>query len=114
MSRPIELSRDVVLDEDYWLCRCDGFAVEAEGRRLGVVAELRYRSRHDRPDQLVVYGGVFGNRVLVVPIQDVEHVVPREQRVELTALPASLRPREPALRSRVASVAQRAAHALHA
>ena len=114
MSRRIELSRDAALDEDYWLCRCDGFGVEAEGRRLGVVAELRYRSRHDRPDQLVIYGGVFGNRKLVVPLAEVEHVVPRERRVVLRALPESLRRREPQIRSRVASVAQRAAHALHA
>lgn len=114
MSRRIELPGDVVLDEDYWLCRCDGFRVEAEERRLGVVAELHYRSRHDRPDELVVYGGVFGSRVLVVPMADVDCVIPREQRVVLRALPHSLRRDEPALRSRVVAVAHRAAHALHA
>jgi hypothetical protein len=113
--RRVELTRNFVLDHDYWLCRCDGFRVEADGRKLGVVAELRFRTRHDRPDALVVYGGVLGNRVLVVPAGDVAGVVPREERVVLAAVPERLRARDRGrLRSRVSTAAHRAAHVLQA
>lgn len=83
MSRRIELPRHFALDEDYWLSRCDGFRVEAGERRLGIVSELRFDARLDRPAELVVCGGLFGNRVVVVPTNDVLAVVPREQRVVL-------------------------------
>ena len=45
------------LERDYWLNRCVGFDVEAEGRLCGRVALQKYRSRPDRPDALVVQNG---------------------------------------------------------
>jgi hypothetical protein len=82
LSRDLQFPRPVGFDESYWLCRCEGFAVERpDGRRVGIVSEVHYGARLDRPDELVVCGGVFGNRVLVVPERDVVQVVPRELRV---------------------------------
>jgi hypothetical protein len=94
MSRHPEFPRPVGFDEDYWLCRCEGYRVETPERRLGVVAEIRYRTRIDRPDELVVYGGLFGNRVLLVKTRDIEDVIPRHQRilVRTEAAPASHEP----------------------
>jgi hypothetical protein len=60
MSRHLQFPRPLGWDTDYWLCRCEGFAVEAPQGRLGIVEEVRFRSRLDRPDELLVRGGLFG------------------------------------------------------
>jgi hypothetical protein len=99
MSRHLEFPRPVAFDEDYWLCRCEGFRVETPERRLGIVAEVHYGARLDRPDELVVYGGLFGNRVLVVKARDVAEVVPRHQRILVRAEAAPV-PHEPLTRLR--------------
>jgi hypothetical protein len=71
----------VVFDEDYWLSHCEGFEVRALERRVGIVREVHFRTRLDRPDELVVSGGVFGNRERVVPVGEVVEIVPREERI---------------------------------
>lgn len=113
--RPIELQRKIALDEDYWLGHCEGFRVEAEGRRLGVVAAVRFRSRLECPDELVVCAGLFGKRVLLVPGGEVAAVIPRDELLVLSTQPQAPRPpREPAFLQRLVAAAQNLAHALHA
>jgi hypothetical protein len=52
-----------------------------------LVEAVRFGSRLDRPDELLVRGGVLGNRRLVVAVSDVREVVPREERVVLRCSP---------------------------
>jgi hypothetical protein len=68
-------------DRDRWLSRCDQFAVYAGERLLGTVDGIRYESRADRPDAIEVRGGPFGRRLLVLPVDEVEAVLPDEQAV---------------------------------
>jgi hypothetical protein len=87
MSRRLQFPRPLGWDTDYWLCRCEGFAVEAAQGRLGIVEEVRFRSRLDRPDELLVRGGLFGGRAFVVPVADVEEVVPQHERLVVRSAP---------------------------
>jgi hypothetical protein len=68
-------------DRDHWLARCDQFAVYAGDRLLGTVEGIRYQSRADRPDLIEVRGGLFGRRMLVVPVDEVESVLPDEEAI---------------------------------
>jgi uncharacterized protein with ACT and thioredoxin-like domain len=81
MSRHLEFPRPLAWDDDYWLCRCEGFRVDAPAGRVGLVEAVRFGSRLDRPDELLVRGGVLGNRQLVVAVSDVQRVIPRQQRI---------------------------------
>jgi len=49
-----------VFDEDYWLSHCQGFQARTAERGLGVISEVRFLSRLDRPDQLVVCSACSG------------------------------------------------------
>jgi hypothetical protein len=83
MSGHLEFPRHLSWDQDYWLCRCEGFRVDAPNGRLGLVEAVRFGARLDRPDELVVRGGLLRNRTLVVPVSEIEEVVPRQQRLVL-------------------------------
>jgi hypothetical protein len=72
---------------DYWLCRCQDFRVEAANRCVGRVAELRYRSRVDRPDALAIRVRRFGRRLLVVPVEEIVDIDPAGRRISLRAAP---------------------------
>jgi hypothetical protein len=61
-------------DRWYWLRRCEGFRVEAEGEELGTVACVRYGSRLDRPDEIVVQSGRLRRRLRALAVDDVEGV----------------------------------------
>jgi hypothetical protein len=87
MPRQLQFPRPVGWDSDYWLCRSEGFAVDAPEGRVGIVEEVRFRSRHDRPDELLVRGGIIGSRSVVVPVSDVEEISPRHERIILRAAP---------------------------
>jgi hypothetical protein len=66
-------------DDDYWLCRCQGFRVETASGAHGVVEETRFRSRLDRPDQIAVRLGRLPRRLVLVPVEDVEEIRPSER-----------------------------------
>ena len=69
-------------ERSMWLSRCVGFRVEAPGgRALGSVVELRFGARLDRPDALVVRGGLLGRRTRVVSADEVESIDPVRQLV---------------------------------
>lgn len=71
-------------DHGYGLVRCHGFDVEANGRPIGVVEEIRYGSRVDVPDLIAVRGGRLRQRLLLVPATQVERVDLRARRVQLS------------------------------
>lgn len=70
-------------DSDYWLSQAVGFVVESPEGRVGVVEELRFLSRTDRPDALVVRGGRLGGRRVVVDVADIVDLRPREKRIRV-------------------------------
>jgi hypothetical protein len=72
-----------VFRPDDWLAQAEGFVVEGSNGRLGVVEELRFESRADRPDALVVRAGRFARRRLVIPVDAVEDVIPRKKLIRL-------------------------------
>ncbi len=83
----LEFPSAVRFDHAYWLCRCEGFHVDWPGGRRGTVEEVRFGSRHDRPDVLVVRVGRFRRRRLLVPADEVVSLSPRERHVLLSADP---------------------------
>ena len=68
---------------DYWLHRCEGFRVDSPRGRLGIVEELRFHTNAERPDSLAIRTGWLRRRLIVVPIEQVEEILPREQRIIL-------------------------------
>ncbi len=89
MEGAVRVIRTPGFDRDYWLCRCEGFRVEAPAGWVGTVVELRFGSRLDRPDLLVVRVGRFGRRLLLVSVVGVEEIRPREERLVLGLVPAA-------------------------
>ena len=84
--------RPCAVDTDYWLARSDGFcAVDGDGHRLGIVTELRYEGRIDRPAALIVRGGILRSRERIIATEQVKAVYPhrREIVVEAAAQTAS-------------------------
>jgi hypothetical protein len=71
----------------YWLCRCEGFRVDSPEGRFGLVEAVMFRVRPDEPDALIVRSGMLGRKLVIVPIEDVDDVLPRRQRVILTQAP---------------------------
>jgi hypothetical protein len=69
--------------EEYWLCRCEGFEVDAPDGKVGVVEGLRFLSRLDRPDELEVRGGRFGRDLTLIPTDLVERVDAAARRLVL-------------------------------
>jgi hypothetical protein len=94
MSPDLEFPRPIVFDRDYWLCRCQGFRVDSSVGRVGSVEEVRFGSRLDRPDTIVVSTGLLGISRLLVPVSEVEQIVPREQRLVLSSTPKVRRTKE--------------------
>jgi hypothetical protein len=66
-------------NRDYWLGHCEGFAIRAGDRHVGVVEYVRYGSAHDHPDALFALTGRFRTRVLEVPVADVEELDPEDE-----------------------------------
>jgi hypothetical protein len=59
---------------------CHGFRVEAGGNRLGRVEDILHGGDSE-PAALLVRGGLFGTKTMIVPAVDVLEVVPRAKRV---------------------------------
>jgi len=69
---------------------CHGFRVDSPHRRIGIVEDVLYGAETDRPAALAVRGGLFGNRIEVVPIESVATISPRLKRICLRDLTPSL------------------------
>ena len=68
---------------NYWLANCEGFHVDAPAGRLGPVLDVLVREGDDMPTSFLVSAGRFIPRLVLVPIDQVEDVRPREKRVVL-------------------------------
>jgi hypothetical protein len=86
VNSEVRLLRTPTFDLDYRLCRCEGFRVESPRGREGVVEEVHFGSRIDRPDAIVVRSGLLRRRLLI-PVDEVAEVVLREERVVLARAP---------------------------
>lgn len=74
-----------VLSPEPTLGRWVGFRVDSAEGRLGlVVGELRH-GRCGRPASLVVRRGLFCERCTLVPLTEIDRVLPSEQRILLRA-----------------------------
>jgi hypothetical protein len=71
---------------EYWLCRCAGFRVDAEGVLVGKVSGIRFDSRHDCPARLEVRTR-RPRRLVLVPVEDVEQIDPVARRIVLRVDP---------------------------
>lgn len=67
------------IDRDYWLSRCQGFAVEEGERTVGEVDSIEYERRIDVPDFILVRTGRFSPRMSRIPVAEVEHIWPSER-----------------------------------
>ena len=76
--------RDSTFGDDYWLHRCEGFRVESAGREIGTVHGLRFNGSIE-PDLLEVRAGLFGRRVLLIPVEQVEEIVPEQKLIIIRA-----------------------------
>jgi hypothetical protein len=72
---------------DYWLGRCQGFRVDSPHRRLGVVEEVRYASRCDRPDVIAVRPRRLRGLLFIVPVEEVAEIFPGRELVVLHTSP---------------------------
>jgi hypothetical protein len=70
------------LDREYWLAHCEGYRVESPGGRVGLVEEVR-GGEQGGTRSLAVLAGMRGLRRLIIPISEVDDIVPRAQRIVL-------------------------------
>jgi hypothetical protein len=75
-SRPATAGMSI---EDRWLGRCEGFRVESERGRIGYVEEVLFSSEWGPPEFLRVRGGRLGQLRLVITIDEVQAIFPREE-----------------------------------
>lgn len=71
--------------EPYWLRRCHGFRVDWADGRVGIVEDVLYGADREQPAALAVRVGLFGRRVDLVDVDEVEALAPRARRVVLRA-----------------------------
>jgi hypothetical protein len=70
------------LDREYWLAHCEGYRVESPGGRVGLVEEVR-GGEQGGTRSLAVLAGMRGLRRLIIPISEVDDIVPHAQRIVL-------------------------------
>ena len=78
---------DNVASDPYWLCRCERWQVFAPEGRVGSVRRVLYGSWLDMPEALLLEHGLFRKQILVASTDDVERVLPEQQRLILRRWP---------------------------
>jgi hypothetical protein len=73
-------------DRPYWLRNCRRFRVEAPDHRLGTVDDVGFGADGE-PAVLIVRAGLFKRRVGRVPVDQIETIVPEEEKVVLHRSP---------------------------
>jgi hypothetical protein len=89
MEGEVRVIRAPGFDADYWHCRCQGFRVAVPSGARGIVEETRFGSRLDRPDVIAVRVGRLPRRLVLVPIEEVEEINPRERLLRVRAFPGN-------------------------
>jgi hypothetical protein len=90
MESQVRVIQTPDLGTDYWLGRCEGFEVDTPEGRLGIVEWLVFGSRLDRPDAVAVRTGHVLHGSVLIPVDDVERVLPEEGRIILAVNPVPL------------------------
>jgi len=70
-------------DRGYWLAHCEGYRVDGAGGRIGFVEEVRSNPGDAEAPLLAVRAGRLGRRVMIVPSESVQFIVPRARRIWL-------------------------------
>ncbi len=73
------------VDDGHWLRHCHGYRVDSPRGRVGIVEDVLYGADHDRPAALAVRGGLLGRRLELIPIEEVDTIHPRRNRLVLRA-----------------------------
>jgi hypothetical protein len=68
----------------YWLSQCHGFRVDSKEGRIGIVEDVLFGADR-RPAALSVRTGLLARKLVLIPVEDVERVIPRARRVLLRA-----------------------------
>ena len=71
------------LDPEYWVGHCEGFQVEADGARLGVVESVGPASPAGLPVVIAVRVRGLRGRTRVISTGDIVEILPRERRLIL-------------------------------
>jgi hypothetical protein len=69
-------------DAGYWLRNCQGFQVDAAGKKLGVVDDVLF-GRNSEPATLLVRTGLFRLGLRAISVQEIEAIDPRKLRITL-------------------------------
>jgi hypothetical protein len=69
-------------DAGYWLRNCQGFRVDAGGKKVGVVDEVLF-GRHSEPATLLVRTGLFRLGLRAISVDEIETIDPRSLRITL-------------------------------
>ena len=80
MSSVAHDPRHSSLGTDYWLHRCEGFRVESSVGRIGTVKGVRFQGSM-RPELLEVRAGLLSYRLLLIPVEDVQEILPKQRRI---------------------------------
>jgi hypothetical protein len=86
MARQSNEHRQPSRDLDYWLRRCEDFRVDGPEGRIGHVRSVRF-SRSDEPEVLEVRAGLLGRRTLLIPVAEIDEVIPDQRRLILRGSP---------------------------
>jgi hypothetical protein len=73
----------IPVDSEYWLAHCEGYRVESPGGRVGLVEEVRHLPGRDRAESLAVLAGMRGRRRLIIPVSEVQAIMPYAERLFL-------------------------------
>jgi hypothetical protein len=63
--------------------RTQGFVVETDSGRFGTVEEVQASGQSGMPACLVVRGGLFGRRRMMISVDDIAQVLPSQRLVRL-------------------------------
>jgi hypothetical protein len=77
-------SGDPRLNEDFTLGHCHGFDVVEGGVAVGIVSDVRYGSRLDRPDEVEITTGRLRRRRVWIPVEEVVEVSFEDESVVLS------------------------------
>jgi hypothetical protein len=69
-------------DAAYWLRNCQGFRVEAGGKRVGVVDDVLF-GQESEPATLLVRTGIFRMGLRAISVNEIDTIDPRSLRITL-------------------------------
>lgn len=91
----IELPRDRGQEGfSYWLRRCEGFEVEANGRPIGIVESIRFGRHYDRPDALLIVTPGWRQKLLVARVETIAAISYHDGQITLATDPRGNQPKQ--------------------